>query len=74
MVLAEEREKRNLAADILNSHGAEFVGFYGKWAWQSMAADGALSSGAASPKTQLRPSLDAPISTTTKRPSLPSTI
>ena len=38
MVLAEEREKRNLAADILNSHGAEFVGFYGKWAWQSMAA------------------------------------
>jgi len=38
MVLAHEREKRNLAADILNSHGAEFVGFYGKWAWQSMAA------------------------------------
>ena len=48
MVLAEEREKRNLAADILNSHGAEFVGFYGKWAWQSMAADDAVSSGAAS--------------------------
>jgi SnoaL-like domain len=48
MVLAQEREKRNLAADILNSHGAEFVGFYGKWAWQSMAADGVVSSGAAS--------------------------
>jgi predicted SnoaL-like aldol condensation-catalyzing enzyme len=38
MVLAKEREKRNLAADILNAHGAEFVGFYGKWAWQSLDA------------------------------------
>ena len=27
MVLTKEREKRNVAADILNSHGAEFVGF-----------------------------------------------
>jgi predicted SnoaL-like aldol condensation-catalyzing enzyme len=36
MVLAKEREKRNLAADVLNTHGAEFVGFYGKWAWRSM--------------------------------------
>ena len=27
MVLAKERGKRNVAADILNSHGAEFVGF-----------------------------------------------
>jgi predicted SnoaL-like aldol condensation-catalyzing enzyme len=38
MVLAKEREKRNLAADILNSHGAEFVGFYGRWAWTSLDA------------------------------------
>ncbi len=38
MVLAKEREKRNLAADILNAHGAEFVAFYGKWAWQSLDA------------------------------------
>jgi predicted SnoaL-like aldol condensation-catalyzing enzyme len=38
MVLAKERERRNLAADILNSHGAEFVGFYGRWAWQSLHA------------------------------------
>ena len=38
MVLAREREKRDLAADILNSHGAEFVGFYGRWAWQSLGA------------------------------------
>ena len=36
MVLAKERERRNVAADILNSHGAEFVGFYGIWAWQSL--------------------------------------
>ena len=35
MVLVKEREKRHVAADILNSHGAEFVGFYGRWAWQS---------------------------------------
>jgi predicted SnoaL-like aldol condensation-catalyzing enzyme len=48
MVLAKEREKRNLAADILNSHGAEFVGFYGRWAWQSMSGAGVPSSGAAS--------------------------
>lgn len=38
MVLAKEREKREVAADVLNSHGAEFVGFYGRWAWQSLAA------------------------------------
>ena len=36
MVLAKERRKRDVAADILNSHGAEFVGFYGRWAWQAM--------------------------------------
>jgi predicted SnoaL-like aldol condensation-catalyzing enzyme len=39
MVLAKERQKRNVAADILNSHGAEFVGFYGRWAWQSLESD-----------------------------------
>ena len=38
MVLARQRERRRRAADILNSHGAEFVGFYGKWAWQSLDA------------------------------------
>jgi predicted SnoaL-like aldol condensation-catalyzing enzyme len=47
MVLAKERERRNLAADILNSHGAEFVGFYGRWAWQAMDA------------TDVRPSMSA---------------
>ena len=36
MVLAKEPETRHLAASILNSHGAEFVGFYGTWAWESM--------------------------------------
>jgi predicted SnoaL-like aldol condensation-catalyzing enzyme len=44
MVLAREREKRYLAADILNSHGAEFVGFYGQWAWQSLDAAAARAS------------------------------
>jgi predicted SnoaL-like aldol condensation-catalyzing enzyme len=38
MVLARQRERRHRAADILNSHRAEFVGFYGKWAWQSLDA------------------------------------
>jgi len=36
MVLAPEREGRTIAADILNAHGAEFVGFYGRWAWQGL--------------------------------------
>ena len=36
MALAPEREGRTVAADILNAHGAEFVGFYGRWAWQGL--------------------------------------
>ena len=44
MVLAKEREKRDLAADVLNAHGAEFVGFYGRWAFESMDAAIAISS------------------------------
>jgi predicted SnoaL-like aldol condensation-catalyzing enzyme len=36
MVLAKERDKRDVAADILSSHGAEFIGFYGRWAYQSL--------------------------------------
>ena len=44
MVLAKERERRHLAADILNSHGAKFVGFYGKWAWESLDAIDVVSS------------------------------
>jgi uncharacterized protein (TIGR02246 family) len=38
MVLAPEREGRTVAADILNAHDAEFVGFYGRWAWQGLTA------------------------------------
>jgi uncharacterized protein (TIGR02246 family) len=37
MVLAPRREQREVAADILNAHGAEFVGFYGRWAWKGLA-------------------------------------
>lgn len=36
MVLAPELDGRSVAADILNAHGAEFVGFYGRWAWQEL--------------------------------------
>ena len=39
MVLAPEREQRTVAADILNAYGAEFVGFYGRWAWQGLTAE-----------------------------------
>jgi predicted SnoaL-like aldol condensation-catalyzing enzyme len=44
MVLAKEREKRDIAVDVLNAHGAEFVGFYGRWAFESMDAAGVVSS------------------------------
>ena len=43
MVLAKERERRTLAADILNAHGAEFIGFYGRWSWEGLALDGQQS-------------------------------
>jgi uncharacterized protein (TIGR02246 family) len=33
MVLAKRREDRIVAGDILHQYGAEFVGFYGRWAW-----------------------------------------
>lgn len=35
MVLAKRREQRMVAADILNANGAEFIGFYGRWAWEA---------------------------------------
>jgi uncharacterized protein (TIGR02246 family) len=43
MVLAKERDERMRAADILNAHGAEFVGFYGRWAWEGLTPDAELS-------------------------------
>lgn len=36
MVLAPDRQARDMAADILHAHGAEFVGFYGRWAYESL--------------------------------------
>jgi hypothetical protein len=36
MVLAKKREKRAIAADILGTHGAELIEFYGRWSWQSL--------------------------------------
>jgi uncharacterized protein (TIGR02246 family) len=43
MVLAKERNKRDVAADILNAYGAEFIGFYGRWAWQGFMAPQGVS-------------------------------
>lgn len=36
MVLTKRRAVRVVAADILHQHGAEFVGFYGRWAWEDL--------------------------------------
>lgn len=40
MVLALDRDARDRAADILHANGAEFVGFYGRWAYESLPKDG----------------------------------
>jgi uncharacterized protein (TIGR02246 family) len=36
MVLMKRRVQRTVAADILHQHGAEFVGFYGRWACEEL--------------------------------------
>jgi len=36
MVLVKVPDRRELVAGILNDHGAEFIGFYGRWAWAAM--------------------------------------
>jgi uncharacterized protein (TIGR02246 family) len=38
MVLTKRRPTRLVAADILHQHGAEFVGFYGRWACEELHA------------------------------------
>jgi uncharacterized protein (TIGR02246 family) len=45
MVLTKRRVQRILAADILHQFGAEFVGFYGRWAWTDLPANGQNSPG-----------------------------
>lgn len=47
MVLAPPREQRMVAADILNAHGAEFVAFYGRWAWEGLTPADPSAGGAA---------------------------
>ena len=39
MILASARRTRELAADVLNRHGAEFVGFYGRWTYEGLGPD-----------------------------------
>jgi uncharacterized protein (TIGR02246 family) len=43
MVLTKKRVQRTIAADILHQHGAEFVGFYGRWAWADLPPSGHIS-------------------------------
>jgi len=43
MVLAKKRDKREAAADILGSHGAESIEFYGRWSWHSLEAHAAYN-------------------------------
>lgn len=38
MVAAKRPAQRIAAADILNRHGARFVEFYGRWAWEDLSA------------------------------------
>ena len=38
MVLTPAREGRTVAADILSAHGAESIGFYGRWAWHGLTS------------------------------------
>jgi uncharacterized protein (TIGR02246 family) len=40
MVLAKRSDQRILAGEILHKHGAEYVGFYGRWAWTDLPATG----------------------------------
>jgi hypothetical protein len=40
MIVAKDQDKRDLVAAILNAHGAEFIGFYGRWAWTAMSGRG----------------------------------
>jgi len=39
MVVAKQPPRRRTAAEILSSHGAEFIGFYGRWAYQAFDGD-----------------------------------
>jgi len=39
MVLAKQPSQRRTAAEILSSHGAGFIGFYGRWAYQAFDGD-----------------------------------
>jgi uncharacterized protein len=39
MVLAKQTPERDLAAQILSSHGAGFIGFYGRWAYRAFDDD-----------------------------------
>jgi len=38
MVLAKKRDRREAAAEVLCTHGAKFVEFYGRWSWQELEA------------------------------------
>jgi len=43
MVQMKRRVQRIVAADILNRFGAEFVGFYGRWAFEDLSATPQMS-------------------------------
>jgi hypothetical protein len=47
MVLAPDQRSRDMASRILHAHGAEFVGFYGRWAYESLPANSATTGGQA---------------------------
>jgi len=51
MVLAREPRARDVAAEILHAHGAEFVGFYGRWAYESLRHDAPEHAGLSAGRT-----------------------
>lgn len=61
MVVAPDDRSRDRAAAILHTHGAEFVGFYGRWAYQS------IPGGAATPAAQQHQAYDIALDGATSR-------
>jgi ketosteroid isomerase-like protein len=39
MVVTKQAKERGRAAQILSAHGAEFIGFYGRWAYRAFESD-----------------------------------
>ena len=59
MVLAKDQGRRDVVASILSDHGAEFIGFYGRWAWQSLSGEHQETVHASVTEAEAGPTYDA---------------